>query len=194
MSQGVATLKRLIIVLKYLLDDRFRDVLMWESGKYASSLSSHSRVSFLTSALFLGGIYGCGEFDPELGDIVGLRCVNEDSNPGNVVSFSQDIQPIFTGDSGEVGCSCHLPNTQDPIGIQLGGLDLSSYRTLREGGNNSGTDVVVENSPCESDIILKLRANPPFGSRMPFDGPPMLANDKIQLISDWIAEGAKNDG
>ena len=138
-------------------------------------------------------MYSCEAFDPELGEIVDVRCINEDSNPDVEVSYSQDIWPIFRGERGAVGCACHLPTSPDPIGIQLGGLDLSSYQTFREGGNNSGNDIVVERRPCDSFIILKLRPNPPFGSRMPFDGPPMLASDQIQLISDWIAEGAQND-
>ncbi|MBX2810376.1 MAG: hypothetical protein KTR25_01140 [Myxococcales bacterium] len=131
--------------------------------------------------------------DPELGDNVATRCVNEDSDPSKDVAFRADILSIFEGKSGVVNCSCHFPDEVDPIGIEIGGLDLSSYEQLRQGGNNSRENIVIEGLPCESYLLQKLGPNPPFGSRMPFDGPPMLGLRSRQLIADWIAEGAKND-
>jgi hypothetical protein len=77
-----------------------------------------------------------------------------------------------------------------PSGIEQGGLDLGSITSLRAGGRNSGADIVIAGDPCSSLLVQKLESTPPFGSRMPLDGPPYLEPDEIGLIRDWIAEGA----
>jgi hypothetical protein len=41
--------------------------------------------------------------------------------------------------------------------------------------------------------VQKISAAPPFGARMPLDGPPFLSASQIQVISDWIAEGATGE-
>ena len=69
-----------------------------------------------------------------------------------------------------------------------GELSVSSYEGVMAGGT-SGESV----SPCDCDSSLlwqKLRPDPPFGGRMPDDGPPYLSEPEIALICDWIDEGA----
>jgi hypothetical protein len=78
---------------------------------------------------------------------------------------------------------CHL-------GRVTSGLDLSSYASMRRGGMNSGTNVIIPMKPCESILPGKLSPTPPFGSRMPFNGPPYFTATELQLVRDWIAEGA----
>jgi hypothetical protein len=55
---------------------------------------------------------------------------------------------------------------------------------------NSGTRIVIPGKPCDSIIVQKLGLAPPFGARMPYNGPPYLSAAELQLIRDWIAEGA----
>jgi hypothetical protein len=55
----------------------------------------------------------------------------------------------------------------------------------------SGERIVVPGNPCRSLIVEKVREYPSFGGRMPLNGPPFLTDEEIQLISDWIAEGAR---
>ena len=88
------------------------------------------------------------------------------------------------------GCSCHTPTNGSPSGIQLGGLDLGSYDSLRVGGYQSGQAIVVPYEPCSSAIVGKVSPTPPWGARMPLDGPPYLSEEEQQLLRDWIAEGA----
>ena len=112
-------------------------------------------------------------------------CDNSDSDPSVAVSFVANIRPLMTRSPG--GCSpCHL-------GRITSGLDLSSYQALRRGGLNSGAKVVVPGDPCDSILPQKLGRTPPFGSRMPFNGPPYFTADERQLVRDWIAEGALNN-
>jgi hypothetical protein len=42
-------------------------------------------------------------------------------------------------------------------------------------------------------LIQKLGAGPPFGSRMPLNGPPFWNSDELKLLHDWIAEGASDN-
>lgn len=143
--------------------------------------------------LAVAALAGCGELDPEVGGLIAAQCIDEDSNPARDVSFSEDLQPLFEGVDGPPGCGCHFSDRRDPIGFQLTGLDLSTYATLRAGGATSGSSIVVPGRPCQSVLFLKTGPSPPFGSRMPFDGPPSLSREQRQLIADWIAEGARDN-
>ena len=147
-------------------------------------------------SLGLGSI-GCLDvldpLDPMVGAPLAERCANQDSDPDTPVSFSQDIMPIIRGETASPGCSCHIPTDPNPIGFEQTGLDLSSYRGLRNGGTNSQSSIVVEGEPCSSVVWQKVSPGPPFGSRMPFDGPPFLDQATRTLLADWIAEGARDN-
>lgn len=135
---------------------------------------------------------GCiaDSLEPDVGPLRAGLCKPKDSDPAHDVSFRHDLQPIFKRPLGMAGCSCHLPTSSRPTGLQLTGLDLSSYQGLRRGGNQSGSDVVIAHDPCDSLIVQKVSSAPPFGSRMPSDGPPYLSPAERNLLADWIAEGA----
>jgi hypothetical protein len=79
------------------------------------------------------------------------------------------------------------------VGIEVSGLDLSSFSKVMRGGNQSGPEIVIAGDPCNSILLQKVSAAPPFGSRMPSDGPPYLTPTERQLISDWILEGARDN-
>lgn len=130
---------------------------------------------------------------PEVGPLTQPRCFDVDSDPGTDVGFDADIRlAIF--DREDVHCTrCHTPGGETPIGLQVSGLDLSSLSTLRAGGIQSADAIVEPGSPCSSVLIQKLGQAPPFGARMPLDGPPYLSITDLQLISDWIVEGAHDN-
>ncbi len=114
-------------------------------------------------------------------------CDNADSDPSTSVTYHADVVPLVT----EYHClRCHSATGATPIGLDTGGLDLTSYDAMRAGGVIGGDRIVVPGRPCESLLLAKLGYAPPFGSRMPGDGPPYLEDGDLQLISDWIAEGA----
>ena len=138
----------------------------------------------------LGGLVvgACG-LAPDVGPRLTGTCDETDTNPGAKVSFSQQIRPIVTRPM--TGCNCHLPSSSGAgPATQITGLDLSTLTSLRAGGHNSGTQIVVPLQPCGSILYQKVDDGPPFGSRMPLGGPPYLTEDEIDLIHDWIAEGA----
>ncbi len=141
----------------------------------------------LLLALLLTG--GACDLEPDVGPPSQARCVDGDSDPDGRVSFALDVMPIFARDV--VGCArCHDPGRAGAVGAQLSGLDLSSYDAALEGGARSTATLVVPGEPCDSVLYQKLLPGPPFGGRMPLDGPPYLSNRELQLIHDWIAEGA----
>lgn len=144
--------------------------------------------------LLAGCLDAIDPLDPAVGGALADRCSDQDSDPDTEVSFRGDLQPILRKDQGRaVGCNCHQPNQPDPIGFEQAGLDLSSYAGLLAGGNNSQGTAIVPGAPCESILYQKISAGPPFGSRMPFNGPPFLDAATRQLFADWIAEGARDN-
>ncbi len=103
------------------------------------------------------------------------------------ISFSSQIQPIFTTNCTDAGCH---PGGGAPFSLQAG----ASY------GNLVG--VAATNGPCAGDLrvqpsnasgsALIKRLNGTCGQRMPL-GSPSLPLAQIQLISDWINQGANNN-
>jgi mono/diheme cytochrome c family protein len=144
-----------------------------------------ARLLVMTSCLT-----GCLEtFAPDVGPLAqppSMQCAG-DSDPAVAVSYQTDVVNIF--DRG--GCQdCH---TDNGLGIRQSGLDLESYSTLRTGGGRSGASVIVDGDPCASVLVQKIETSPPFGRRMPYDGPPYLSAADIQLVRDWIEEGAHDN-
>ena len=134
---------------------------------------------------------GClDDFEPEVGPQHRPSCSDEDSDPSARVSFRDDIQAgLF--ERTDLRCAdCHTPQGATPLGLRASGLNLSSFASLLRGGDEGGTDIVVPGAPCDSVLLQKVGPAPPFGARMPLDGPPFLDEAERQLLSDWIAEGA----
>ncbi|MGE0546221.1 MAG: hypothetical protein AB7O24_12255 [Kofleriaceae bacterium] len=137
-------------------------------------------VAWLSTALIATGACTL-DYEPDVGpELLVVGCDNSDSDPNVGVSFAHEVRPLLTRSSG--GCSCHG-------GRQTSGFDLGSYESLRRGGLNSGTEIVVPGEPCSSILTEKLGGTPPFGSRMPLNGPYFEQADVIK-VRDWIAEGA----
>lgn len=135
----------------------------------------------------------CTALDPTFGALV----VGTDAGapPDAGVSFERDLRPLLDrvpADPSGHGCKkCHYSTEPEHVGLDLGGLDLATLGSLRKGGLTSGASVVVPGHPDESAIVQKLRGTYPFGERMPRDGPPHWTEAEIELMSAWIAAGAK---
>ena len=107
------------------------------------------------------------------------------------VNFGRDIRPLMNrADSEPFGCKrCHYRNGDDPQGIELGGLEMTTLGDLRKGGVSSKRSIVVPGNPEASAIIQKLEGKYPRGARMPKDRTPWSA-EELGLVRRWIAEGA----
>lgn len=134
----------------------------------------------VVSGAFLAGLTACTNESPSLRIVPVIP-------PGNLpISFSADVQPIFTRSCAKSGC--HIPATA-PFGFVL--EQGQAYANLV--GVPSAEDPLLKRvEPGRSDlsyIIRKLEGNA-LGDRMPADGPPYLPDAEIQLIKDWIDQGA----
>lgn len=108
-----------------------------------------------------------------------------DGDESVTVSFSADILPLLSRSPG--ACTgCHGA-------AATSGFTVLTYESLRSGGQVSGTDIVVPGKPCESRLLQKLGPAPPYGARMPYSGPPFFTATDLDLLRDWIAEGARNN-
>ena len=147
------------------------------------------------AALALFALASCeAAYQPEVGPLIGIPADSgtpdvvfdagvacRDSDPEVAVSLALDVRPLMYRSPG--GCSCHASSATS-------GFNLGSYQRMLLGGSNSGTGIIVPGFPCDSILVQKLGPTPPFGSRMPFNGPPYFTPEEIALVEDWIAEGA----
>ena len=92
------------------------------------------------------------------------------------VDYNSEIQPIFDNHC----INCHING-----GAYFGGLDLSSYSEVIEGGNSG--NVIIPFDYANSLLWQHVNSNymPPYGS-----GSPPLTTAQINLIAQWIDEGA----
>lgn len=138
--------------------------------------------------LAMSALFGCGMLDSDAGEVIAGHCDQEDSDPDVDVSYLQQIQPRL-----HMGCGCHNPiPPASGVAIDATGFSVGNYDSLRRGGNNSGDKIVIPGDPCGSYIFQKLSDAPPTGARMPLSGPYWSRSD-MQLLHDWIAEGARDD-
>ena len=91
-------------------------------------------------------------------------------------SFQDDILPILTNRCAFAGC--HVAG--GPYGI-----DLRTYDAVIAGGSTGA--IVIAGNARESELVEQIVAG-----KMPPSGPPLPAA-QIQLITDWINDGAKNN-
>lgn len=112
-------------------------------------------------------------------NLVSAPVEEEPNEPSEQVSYSGQVQPIFTSNCG----SCHGSS---------GNVNLSSYSALMNSvGSNYGNNVVVAGDANASGLVDKVEPNPQHGSRMPIGG--SLTTTEIQTIRTWINEGANNN-
>ncbi|SVD21486.1 uncharacterized protein METZ01_LOCUS374340, partial [marine metagenome] len=100
------------------------------------------------------------------------------SNIYGQVDYQTQVQTIFN----ENCTSCHING-----GGYFGGLDLSTYDNLMSGNSDHGP-VVTAGDGENSYIIQKLEGTAPE-AQMPAQADP-LPSDQIDLIAQWIDEGA----
>ena len=82
--------------------------------------------------------FGCSSIQPEVGERL-EACVDADSDANKSVDFKAQIRPII-----EARCSnCHYYGRGTEEGYREVGFDQGSLGTLRKGGRNTATNIIV---------------------------------------------------
>ncbi|MFQ5742120.1 MAG: hypothetical protein ACE5HV_00885 [Acidobacteriota bacterium] len=105
------------------------------------------------------------------------------------VSFSADIQPVFTNNCALAGC--HAP----PSPAQ--GMNLSAGSAFDNIVNVPSNEMpqlfrIEPNDPDNSYLIRKIKGVNITGGRMPLGRAP-LSDEVIQMFVTWVEEGAKRN-
>jgi mono/diheme cytochrome c family protein len=103
------------------------------------------------------------------------------STRDTTVRFANDILPIFRASCFD----CHGGTQDDGTRTMEAGLDLTSYESVMTGSEFGA--VVTAGDPDDSYLIEMVEAGD-----MPQEGDP-LTPAQVQLIRQWIAEGALNN-
>jgi WD40 repeat protein len=93
------------------------------------------------------------------------------------VSYQRDVWPIFKRHC----LGCHTE------GKAKGGLRLDDIAALKKGGKHGA--LFVSGKPEKSLLMQQVTGDPP---EMPENEPPLTA-EKVKILRDWIAQGAKID-
>jgi len=109
------------------------------------------------------------------------------STDGDLVIYTQTIQPIFNNSCS--GSGCH-------IGERTSGVNLSSYNLAIESiGDQYGEFVIHPGKPTTEDSPIMdklLSTNPRNGQQMPLNDPGSLTQEQLNAIFNWIDQGARN--
>jgi mono/diheme cytochrome c family protein len=102
---------------------------------------------------------------------------DKNGQAARAASLAKDVLPILKASCGK----CHSG------GGSKGGIDLSSYATMKKGGK--GGPVFVEGDPDKSPLVTSISGDKPD---MPKKATP-LTKAQVAAISAWVKEGAKNN-
>jgi hypothetical protein len=96
--------------------------------------------------------------------------------------FSAAVAPILLQNCN----GCHLGGQR-----ASGGLNMNSFASLMRGGSSGAA--ILPRQPDESLLVRKLTGEA-SGQRMPAGGRQPLSEENIEVIKEWIRQGATFDG
>jgi hypothetical protein len=105
--------------------------------------------------------------------------------PTRQIDFDREISPILTQHCIE----CHGPD-QAARKAKLR-LDLESSAKQP---NSSGNTPVISGKPDESELLKRIKSTDPDDRMPPLDSGSKLTENEINLLTQWISEGANYTG
>lgn len=109
--------------------------------------------------------------------------------PPVTVKFSDIRNQIFTPTCA--GSGCHSGNNP-PDGLRLTAGDAYSNIVNVPAVQNSQLMRIEPGNPDDSYLVRKIQGSGIVANRMPLGGPP-LSQEEIQMIRQWVIEGAPNN-
>lgn len=143
----------------------------------------------LTAVCSLGLLFvSCGDNSTGTNGGTGNGNGNGDGGNGGTPS-----EPTFSNVQNILSSSCATSGCHDSS-TEQNGVNLTSYDDVMNSvGQQYGENVVQADDAAGSPLVDKIESgNPEFGDRMP-PGGPYLSTDDIDLIKDWINEGAEDN-
>jgi hypothetical protein len=112
-------------------------------------------------------------------DVTGIQKRPPEQQKANTYTYTNDVAPIV-----KTYClSCHSSDEDNPSELYM-----DDYKSLMKGGKHGVP--VIAGKPDSSSMYFKLLADPPFGKQMP-RGHKKITPEAVQIIHDWIEQGAK---
>lgn len=112
------------------------------------------------------------------GTVVASSSQGASSPQGGEISFSKHVAPILVSRCG----GCH-------VGRNMGEFSMATFASLMRGSENG---VMIEAGKPDDSILVFLVDSgemPP-----PRPRPRPVPKDEVQVLKDWVAQGAKFDG
>jgi len=158
------------------------------SGQLLIAATNNATASGTTQVRVKESGSGDSQFEsPTSGEDEIVISVTVGAVPG--VSFSGDVQPIFT--SRCVNAGCH-PGGGGPFSLQAGQSYNALVGVAVTTGACSGTFQRVRPLFADSSAIIRRLGGTTCGVQMPFGLSPLPQNE-INVIRDWINQGAANN-
>lgn len=112
--------------------------------------------------------------------------IDEKEDPQIVSATFTNIQNDILNKSCAFS-GCHVSGSVNP------NLSGNSYSNIVNKQSSTGMNYIKPNDPTNSYLLKKLIGSSGInGSRMPLNSSP-LSQDKIDIITEWINDGAKNN-
>jgi len=107
------------------------------------------------------------------------------SAAAEAVLFNRDIRPILS----DACFRCHGPDAK----AETGGLrlDLRERAVQRA---DSGRAAIVAGDPASSELVRRIQSDDPDARMPPPDSGKTLTPEQIELLTQWIAQGAEYQG
>lgn len=111
-----------------------------------------------------------------------ILIVQVNTTDGREIDFNRDIRPILSNHCFQ----CHGPdaNTRE-AGLRL------DVRESAVKMSNSGTASVIPGDPSQSELIQRVTSSDPLELMPPEDGPKRLSDQQIEILKNWIEQGAE---
>lgn len=148
-------------------------------------------ISWDSTTVANGVVALTAEADDEAGNTGVSAAVNVTVGNAQPVSLADIQAQVF----GPVCAGCHSGPTSNslPSGMDLSSADASHAALVNVTSLQSSLARVEPGSPDDSYLIHKLEGGPNIsGTRMP-QGGPFLDQATVDMIRQWIAEGAQNN-
>jgi mono/diheme cytochrome c family protein len=151
------------------------DNIDFSAGLYPVVEGTNGETMFMGQPTFSGQCYSCHGISQE--NIYIAETIIP--IPNDSICFENQVLPILLS-------SCALSNCHDPITAEEDFIFTSYWNVM----NSEEEDLVVPGNPNESKIYKVITDDDPEDRMPPGPGYQALSQNQIDIIYNWIAEGA----